>query len=103
LWSTFTPTSRDRSTIVRKPSSTAIGSALVKSGTYTTETTNTLTVSAATLAAFGVDDFDNANLKVRLRFQRSNGSVGHLDGVRGQRTAHARLPRAERGGVGRIP
>jgi hypothetical protein len=55
--------------------STAIGSALAKSGTYTTETTDTLTVSAATLAAFGVDAFNNANLKVRLRFQRSNGSV----------------------------
>jgi hypothetical protein len=56
---------------------TAIGSALLKSGTYTTETTDTLTVSAATLAAFGVDDFDNGLLKVRLRFQRSNGSVAN--------------------------
>lgn len=56
-------------------SNTAIGSALVKSGTYTTETTDTLTVPAATLAGFDASSFGNANLKVRLRFQRSNGSV----------------------------
>ena len=55
--------------------STAIGSSLLKSGTYTTETTDTLTIAAAALSAFYPSDFSDANFKVRLRFARANGGV----------------------------
>jgi hypothetical protein len=56
-------------------SNTTIGSELVKPSPLTTETTDTLTVPAATLSAFTASDFTDANLRVKLRFTRSNGSV----------------------------
>jgi hypothetical protein len=56
---------------------TAIGTALLKSGTYTTETTDALTIPAASLTSFSASAFSNANFKVRLRFTRTNGSVAN--------------------------
>jgi hypothetical protein len=53
----------------------AVGSALTKSGTYTTETTDTLSLAAAALTNFSASSFSDANFKVRLRFARSNGNV----------------------------
>lgn len=53
----------------------AIGLELVKPSPLTTETTDSLTVPAATLLAFSAADFTDANFQVKLRFTRANGSV----------------------------
>ncbi len=54
---------------------TAIGSALVKSANYTTESSDIATVPTASLTGFSASDFSDTNFKVRVRFERSNGNV----------------------------
>jgi hypothetical protein len=53
---------------------TVVGSALTKSSTYTTDTTDSLAITSG-LSGFTASDFSSTNFKVRLRFSRSNGSV----------------------------
>jgi len=54
---------------------TAMGLELTKPSSLVTETTDTLTVPAATLLAFTAADFTDSSFKIKLRFTRANGSV----------------------------
>lgn len=71
---------------------TTIGTELKTGSTLTTETTDTITVSAATLASFALTDFNDTNFKVRLRFTRYTGSVANatasVDYVKASLTYH---------------